>query len=261
MQQLLMKRLIRAGVWLALIPILVSFSTVRPAEGSTIPAISALALNNVMASAKAAARSIASPKSFSESKKYIFDSLELESMGLSRKVFEMALRGMEKLKRNARIHQDVLSIVDFSKPSTEKRLFVIDLENSALLFHTWVAHGRNSGVERANSFSNKPRSKKSSLGFYVTGQTYQGSNGYSLKLLGLESGFNSNAFQRAIVLHGADYVNESFIESQGYIGRSQGCPAVASELSESLINSIKEGSCLFIYHPSSLYLRTSKLLR
>jgi hypothetical protein len=199
--------------------------------------------------------------SFAESKRYLYDSLQLESIGLSRKVFELALHGMEKLKKTKQIQSDILSIADFSKPSIDKRLFVIDLENDQLLFYTWVAHGRNSGTEWANSFSNKPRSKKSSLGFYVTGHPYQGSNGYSLKLIGLEKGFNNNAMQRAIVLHGADYVNTDYISSQGYIGRSQGCPAVTTEISEPLINTIKEGTCLFIYHPSTLYLKSSTLLR
>ena len=198
--------------------------------------------------------------SFSKSKKYVYDSLQLESTGLSRKVFEMALHGMEKLKKSNRLHSDILSIADFSKSSTDKRLFVIDLANDELLFYTWVAHGRNSGGEWARSFSNKPRSKKSSLGFYVTGPAYEGSNGYSLKLLGMEKGFNNNALQRAIVLHGADYVNTDFISSQGYIGRSLGCPAVTTEISGPLINTIKEGSCLFIYHPSASYLQRSVLL-
>lgn len=198
--------------------------------------------------------------SFSESKKFVYDSLQLEVMGLSREVFEMALHGMEKLKNANLINSDILSIIDFSKSSTEKRLFVIDLDNYELLFNTWVAHGRNSGEAWANSFSNKPRSKKSSLGFYVTGPAYQGSNGYSLKLLGVENGINNNAFLRAIVVHGADYVNANYINSQGYIGRSQGCPAVPPRINRPLINTIKEGTCLFIYHPSASYLNQSALL-
>lgn len=201
------------------------------------------------------------PVAFSDSKKYVYDSLHLQEAGLSRRVFEMALRGMEKLKKAHRLQTNILTIADFSKASVDKRLFIIDLDSDQLLFNTWVAHGRNSGKETANVFSNKPRSNKSSLGFYVTGSAYQGSNGYSLKLLGMEKGFNSNALQRAIVLHGADYVNEEYISSQGYIGRSQGCPAVAPEVSEPIINLIKDGSCLFIYHPTSLYLKRSAMVR
>lgn len=227
----------------------------------------ALAIDATIAGVKSSATILvdkkkpSKPVSYSDSKKYVYDSLHLEESGLSRKVFEMALKGMEKLKKAKRLHSNILSIADFSKASIDKRLFVIDLDNDVLLFNTWVAHGRNSGKETANSFSNKPRSKKSSLGFYITGATYQGSNGYSLKLLGMEQGFNSNALQRAIVLHGADYVNEEYITSQGYIGRSQGCPAVNPEVNEPLINSIKDGSCLFIYHPSTLYIKRSTLLR
>lgn len=190
----------------------------------------------------------------------LYDSLHLESFGLDRKVFELALKGMSKLMESNQIHANILSIADFSKPSTMKRLFVIDLDNAALLFNTWVAHGRNSGLENAQNFSNKPSSNKSSLGFYVTGEPYQGSNGYSLKLFGMEQGFNSNAFKRAIVIHGADYVNPNLIEKQGFIGRSQGCPAVLPELTRPLINTIKEGSCLFVYHPNNTYLHKSSLL-
>ena len=198
---------------------------------------------------------------FSSAHQYIYDSLNLEEIGLSRHVYELALKGMEKLQVAGKLQYNILSIVDFSKPSTDKRLYVIDLDQVSLLFHTWVAHGRNSGEEMARSFSNKPRSKKSSLGFYVTGQTYFGSNGYSLKLEGMENGINNNAHQRAIVIHGADYVNQRYIQSQGYIGRSQGCPAVMSSVSEPLINTIKEGTCLFIYHPTSTYTSRSAFLK
>ena len=201
------------------------------------------------------------PLSFSESKKPLYDSLHLDMVGLSRGVFEMALRGMEKLKNTSLLQTDILSIIDFSKASTEKRLFVIDLDNVELLYNTWVAHGRNSGEVMANSFSNKPRSQKSSLGFYITGPAYRGTNGYSLKLLGMEKGINNNALKRAIVIHGADYVNTEYIQSQGYIGRSQGCPAVAPALCRPIINTIKEGSCLFIYHPTSVYLTRSTMIR
>lgn len=224
-------------------------SEMSVAEESSAAALSAIPL------------STADNLSFSESKKFVYDSLQLEATGLTREVFEMALHGMEKLKNANLLNSDILSIIDFSKSSTEKRLFVIDLDNYELLFNIWVAHGRNSGEALASSFSNKPRSKKSSLGFYVTGPAYQGSNGYSLKLVGVENGFNNNAFQRAIVVHGADYVNANYINSQGYIGRSQGCPAVAPQVSRPLINTIKEGTCLFIYHPSASYLNRSALLQ
>jgi hypothetical protein len=192
----------------------------------------------------------------------IYDSLNLGDLGLNPKVFKMALKGMEKLRKMGRLTNDhILSIVDFSQPSVQKRLYVIDIENCVLLYNTLVAHGMKSGKEKALSFSNKPASNKSSLGFYVTNSTYNGSNGYSLRLQGCEKGFNDNAAKRAIVIHGADYVNEEYISSQGYIGRSQGCPALPPSLSKPLIDDIKDGTCLFIYHPNPVYLSKSKLAK
>lgn len=198
---------------------------------------------------------------WSLSKMEVYDSLHLEEEGLSRTVFQMALKGMEKLMKSGLVRDNILSIADFSKPSNEKRLFVIDLNNYQMLFHSLVAHGNRSGKEAAHVFSNKPKSNASSLGFYITGQTYRGSNGYSLKLQGMEKGINDAAFRRAIVVHGADYVSDSWINMQGYIGRSQGCPAVPMDISRPLIDEIKEGTVLFIYHPTSAYLSRSKLVR
>jgi len=200
-------------------------------------------------------------RSFVEEKLDVYDSLHLEESGLSRKVFELALRGMYKLIRKGHIKQNILSIVDFSQPSVNKRLYVIDLDSYSLLYNTWVAHGVKSGKVEATYFSNKPASHKSSLGFYVTGQTYKGSNGYSLKLLGVEKGINDYAFRRGIVMHGAEYVSEEYIQSQGYIGRSYGCPAVPADISRELIDQVKEGTCLFIYHPSSTYRSKSSLIK
>lgn len=191
----------------------------------------------------------------------IYDSLHLEEIGLSKMVFRMAVKGMEKLSNAGRLKGNVISIVDFSQPSTHKRLYVIDLDKYELLYNTWVAHGMRSGKNMAQQFSNKPSSNKSSLGFYVTGEAYQGSNGYSLKLQGMEKGINDFAYRRAIVLHGADYVSEQFISSQGYIGRSKGCPAVPIEVCQPMIDQIKDGTCLFIYHPTSTYRSRSPLLR
>ncbi|MCK7556728.1 murein L,D-transpeptidase catalytic domain family protein [Chitinophaga sedimenti] len=154
----------------------------------------------------------------------------------------------------------VLSIVDFSLPSSKKRLFVIDLENGKLLFNTPVSHGRNSGKGDATSFSNAPNSFKSSLGFYVTGNTYSGEHGYSLRLNGEEKGFNDNALSRGIVMHCADYVNEGLVQSQGYIGRSLGCPAIPTAVHKKVISAISNGSCLFVYSRDKGYLAKSKLI-
>jgi hypothetical protein len=181
----------------------------------------------------------------------VYDSLHLQVSGLSRQAFDYAKAGFDKLVKQGKIiNQSVISIVDFSLPSNEKRLYVLDLRNYKVLFNSLVAHGRNTGAQYANSFSNEPSSFKSSPGFYVTEETYNGKHGYSLKLQGLEKGVNDNAYDRAIVLHGASYVSDGFIRARGYIGRSEGCPAVPENMSTPIINSIKGGSCLFIYHPS-----------
>ena len=152
----------------------------------------------------------------------VYDSLHLKAAGLSKKIFTMALKGMAKLVNNRHIKDNLLAIVDFSQPSNAKRLYVIDLNSYQLVYNTYVAHGMKTGKLNAVSFSNKQSSNKSSLGFYVTGETYNGTNGYSLRLQGMEKGINDGAMRRGIVIHGADYVCEGLIESQGYIGRSWG---------------------------------------
>ncbi|MFT3981842.1 MAG: murein L,D-transpeptidase catalytic domain family protein [Ferruginibacter sp.] len=191
----------------------------------------------------------------------LYDSLHLDDMGLSQEAFSYGIKGYEKLKAAGKLmNQRVLSIVDFTQPSYKKRLFVIDLSDFKVLFNTYVAHGQNTGKEFARSFSNNPDSHQSSLGFYITSGTYIGSNGYSMYLNGLEKGFNNLAYERAIVMHGADYVNENFIRSQGYIGRSYGCPAVPEKLNKPIIEKIKNGSCLFIYSNNKNYLTRSRLI-
>lgn len=192
----------------------------------------------------------------------VYDSLRLNLMGLSKQAFQIAMEGFEYLVKAGKLTNDkIISIADFSMPSSKKRLFVIDLETKKLLFNTYVAHGVNSGKEFAHSFSNKPESNKSSLGFYETMDTYNGKNGYSLHLLGLEKGINDKADCRAIVMHGADYVNENIIQKQGYIGRSFGCPAVPEKLHRPIIDQIKNGTCLFIYSADKHYFIHSRLLQ
>jgi hypothetical protein len=191
----------------------------------------------------------------------IYDSLRLNLMGLSHQGFEYAMKGFDFLVKAGRLSNDsILSIVDFSQPSTKKRLFVIDLANFRVLFNTYVAHGLNSGTEFANHFSNTPQSNQSSLGFYETLDTYIGKNGYSLQLQGLENGINDNAGNRAIVMHGAEYVSEDFIRARGYLGRSWGCPAVPEKMSKPIIDKIKNGTCLFIYSPDKSYFTHSGIL-
>jgi hypothetical protein len=191
----------------------------------------------------------------------LYDSMELNKLGLSEQAFDYALKGFNYLVQHGKLVKDnIISIVDFSLPSSKKRLFVIDLDDYRVLFNTYVAHGVNSGREYANEFSNKPESYKSSLGFYETQNTYMGEHGYSLRLDGLEKGINDNANSRDIVIHAADYVNESFIRSQGYIGRSWGCPALPEKLHKPIIDKIKNGSCLFIYSANNGYLKKSRII-
>jgi hypothetical protein len=192
----------------------------------------------------------------------LYDLLVLDSLGLSWDAWDFALKGQAHLIEAGLVQNpDIITIIDYSLPSTEKRLFVIDLESGDLLFHTLVSHGRNSGKVKPTQFSNKPESFQTSLGFYVTQQTYQGKHGYSLRLLGTEKGINDKALDRGIVMHAADYVNASLAQKQGYIGRSLGCPAIPPVLHQDLIKTIKDGSCLFMFSPDKQYLKKSKWLQ
>ena len=185
--------------------------------------------------------------------------LKSNSKSLDKSIFKLALKGKNKLSSNF-TKNDIISIVDFTQPSAVKRLYIYNLKDSSLLFNTYVAHGKGTGDNWAKSFSNTPNSHQSSLGFYKTLFTYSGKHGYSLKLEGLEGGINDKAESRAIVLHGASYVSKDFIEKYGRLGRSFGCPAVPKAESKSIIDSIKSGSCLFIYAPDSNYLNKSSIL-
>lgn len=174
--------------------------------------------------------------------------------------FSKAINGFYRLKEEGKIKKDILTLIDFSKSSNTKRLWIIDMKTQTVLYNTLVAHGRNSGDEFAKEFSNVNSSNKSSLGFYATGEIYQGKHGTSLRLDGLEKGINCNARNRAVVIHAADYVSEKFIKQHKRLGRSLGCPALPAELNKEVVNLIKEKSCLFIYHPSKNYTTASKLL-
>lgn len=191
----------------------------------------------------------------------LYDNMRLDTVGLTREAFEDAMIGYQHLEESGRIkNPDVLSIIDFSLPSTQKRLFVIDLKNKLLLFNTLVSHGRNSGKDIARAFSNQMNSFKSSLGFYITGDTYNGEHGLSLRLEGEEAGINDNALSRGIVMHSANYVNESLAKAQGYIGRSLGCPAIPENIHRKVIGSIRNGTCLFLYSPDKYYSAHTRIL-
>ena len=176
-------------------------------------------------------------------------------------VFEKALKGYYKLKANQKLlNENILTVIDFRLSSNEKRMWVFDIKKQELLYHTLVAHGKNSGEEFANVFSNKIESYQSSLGFYVTGEMYDGKHGLSLMLDGQEQGFNSNARERAVVMHGADYVSEKYIAENGRLGRSFGCPAISRALQHEIIPIIANQSCLFIYFPNKKYEANSKFI-
>jgi L,D-transpeptidase-like protein len=181
--------------------------------------------------------------------------------GVNPKVFSLALKAANAaIGRGDIAKPTTLTVIDFSLPSTEKRMWVYDLRRHALLFEEFVSHGRGSGRERATSFSNEPESNKSSIGLYRTGEVYVGKHGESLRLDGLERGFNDRARERAIVMHAADYVNGAAAKAQGFLGRSLGCPAVRPEITRQLIDTVKGGGLLFAYYPDPSWLGASEYL-
>jgi hypothetical protein len=202
-----------------------------------------------------------SPENYSHSKsedvQQLYQECGLENI-LSFDIFRLALAGLGKI--NELQNRKIITIIDFSKPSTKERFFVIDLENKLILYKSLVAHGQNSGGNIASRFSNTPRSKKSCLGFFITAETYSGKYGYSLKLDGLEPSINDNARQRGIVIHGADFVSQGVAQQCGLLGRSWGCPALPISCSKKIIDKISKGSCLFIFGNDPKYLKTSKIL-
>ena len=178
----------------------------------------------------------------------------------SYEVFEKAVTGYLHLKADGKIKREVLTIVDFSKSSTQKRMWIIDMKTLKVMHHSLVAHGMKTGGEFAEDFSNTHQSYQSSLGFYTTNETYFGKHGLSLRLDGQEEGFNHNARGRAVVMHGADYVSQEFIKKVGRLGRSFGCPSIPMATHKKIINMVKGQSCLFLYHPDQNYNNNSKLL-
>ncbi|WED44487.1 murein L,D-transpeptidase catalytic domain family protein [Legionella cardiaca] len=176
---------------------------------------------------------------------------------LNRRVLKLALTAYKKAADKGAVKKPVLTVIDYSLPSNKQRMWVFDVRKERLLYNTYVAHGRNSGGNIPHHFSNKTSSKESSLGTYITRNTYIGSKGYSLNLQGLERGFNDNAYNRRVVIHGAWYVEPDFIKKSGRAGRSWGCPSIAKTLAKPVINTIKNGSVVFAYYPDSYYLSHS----
>ena len=171
--------------------------------------------------------------------------------GLRSEVLELALRAHARVESEGRTSSPILTVIDYSLPSREPRLWVLDTETGAVLERELVAHGNRTGGDIATAFSNRPGSNQSSLGTFVTGKIYSGKHGKSLRLHGLDEGVNDRAFERAIVMHGADYVNAGIIDQLGRLGRSQGCPALSPAASARIIDLIKDGSVVFSYHPSA----------
>ena len=189
----------------------------------------------------------------------LYDTAHLSTVGLSKAVFEKAITGFYNLKISGKLsnNKSIITIADMEQASTSKRLWIIDLDKRALVLNTWVAHGNGSGSDKATRFSNVNDSFQSSLGFYVTGEVYSGKHGKSLRLDGMDAGYNDAAYDRGIVIHGAAYVCDKFVSQHQRLGHSWGCPAVPTKLSLPMINTIKEGTCLFIYYPDTRFLNTS----
>ena len=190
----------------------------------------------------------------------IYDRIDFNnSAKLSFDVFASAYKGYLNLKYAGLLNtaKEIISVCDFNLPSTQKRLWIIDVVSGKVLFNTFVAHGMGSGDEYAQSFSNDENSHQSSLGFYVTGNTYNGEHGLSLRLNGMDNGFNDAALNRGIVVHGAGYVSERFIAGNSKLGRSWGCPAIPDKLKQAIIKVIQGGTCLFIAHADNNYSRTA----
>lgn len=205
---------------------------------------------------------------FEDSIRQVYTNIGLEQYDLSYDVFRYGMIGFYSLKQEGKLSgKNILSIIDFSKSSTKKRYYTIDLDQQQVLYHTYVSHGKNTGEDMAKQFSNTLYSNQSSLGFYVTAETYVGSKGYSLKLDGADKGYNDNMRERAVVMHPADYVSEQWIKANGRLGRSQGCPALPVNVSKEIIDVIKNGTTIFAYYQdesylnSSAYLNTDKLLQ
>ena len=224
------------------------------AGGLLSPARSAAAqgIAPAVAALPAAARRVYYLTAFEQQAAQLYAKLELGPTGLPLAVFREGLVGYYNLRRPARrTGPPVLTLIDFARPSQQKRLWVIDVDRGKVLFHTLVAHGKASGADVPMAFSNKDGSEMSSLGFYRTAPTtYRGKHGLSLKLEGLDPGFNSNAGNRAVVVHGADYVCQDFVKAHGRLGRSQGCPALPVAETAAIVQAIRGGSVLYLHGPA-----------
>jgi hypothetical protein len=195
---------------------------------------------------------------FEDSISTLFTSIGLDRLGMNYEVFRYGMIGFYSLKQDGKISdRNLVSFIDFTKPSTEKRFYTVDLDNRSVKFHSLVSHGKNSGENIAKNFSNRANSNQSSLGFYITGETYVGSKGFSLRLDGVDGEYNSMVRNRAVVMHDAEYVSDEWIKKYGRLGRSQGCPALPKAIAKKVINTIKEKTVIFAYYNDTEYLSKS----
>lgn len=186
--------------------------------------------------------------------------IQAQATSINPEVLALALQAYSSAREDGLDEQGLLTVIDYSKPSNEPRMWVIDVKNDQIVYHLHVSHGKNSGKLKATKFSNKPGSRQSSIGLYLTGATYNGHHGLSLRLKGLEKGYNDNAFKRAIVIHGAEYAKPEFAKKFGRLGLSWGCPAVDTGVSTELIKKIKGGTLVFAYYPQNKWLQHSNYL-
>lgn len=221
----------------------------------------ALTRTNEQHSAVSNTKGILNRITFDDSIRTLYNAIGLEQYGLQYNVFRLGMIGYYNLRHEGKLNdQQLISIIDFSKASTEKRFYTIDLGGRQVKYHSYVSHGRNTGDNFAEKFSNIPHSNQSSLGFYVTGETYVGSKGYSLRLDGVEKVYNGNMRKRAVVMHDAAYVSKTWIERYGRLGRSQGCPALPREIAREVIDTIKNKTAIFAYYNDEAYLQASAYL-
>ena len=200
-------------------------------------------------------------ETFTDSLQRLYEAIDLQKYDLSFEAFKYGMTGYLSLLRDGKLNnKGLLTIIDFTKSSNLKRFYTIDLTKLVVKFHTYVSHGKNTGDVMAKSFSNTLHSNQSSLGFYVTAETYVGSKGYSLKLDGMEKGYNDKMRERAVVMHDAEYVSESWIKKYGRLGRSQGCPALPKGIGKKVIDTIKNRTAIFAYYDDSIYLNASTYL-
>lgn len=220
------------------------------------------ATSSTRPAAKAPARAATAAASAKPSSSFDTSAWDTDALGaVDPHVFALGLKAAAAaVRRGDATDPDTLTIIDFSRPSTARRMWVYDLRSRALLFEELVSHGRGSGRTLATAFSNLPQSNQSSIGLYRTAETYIGKHGYSMRLDGLERGINDRARERAIVMHAAEYVNEATAIAQGYLGRSLGCPALRPEVTRDIIDTVKGGDLLFAYYPDEDWLRTSEYL-